>query len=106
MLVEDVVLMSDGGGKVQAARKAIRGPDMVARALVGLARKTAGAFTIRFLSLNGARGVLLCAPGGIDSALNLEFTADGRIAAVHIVRNPDKLARLALAGRQGLGSGD
>jgi RNA polymerase sigma-70 factor (ECF subfamily) len=110
MLVEDVVLMSDGGGKVQAARKSIRGPDMVARALVGLARKTAGAFTIRFVSLNGARSVLLCAPGGIDSALNLEFTADGRIAAVHIVRNPEKLGRLSGGGlgigEWGLGIGN
>jgi RNA polymerase sigma-70 factor (ECF subfamily) len=100
MLVEDVVMMSDGGGKIAAARRAIRGPAMVARALVGLARKTAAALTVRFVSLNGSRSVLLCTAQGIDSALNLEFTTDCRIAAVHIVRNPEKLRCLdAVLGR-------
>ncbi len=94
MLVEDVVLMSDGGGKVQAAKKVVRGPEMVARALVGLARKGAAGLALRFISLNGAPGVLLCSHERVDSAVNFDFSADGRIAAVHIVRNPEKLTRL------------
>ena len=98
LLVEDVVMVSDGGGKVSAAKKVVRGPEMVARALTGLARKGAAGLSVRFATLNGTRGLLLCSPAGIDSALNLEFAADGRIAAVHIVRNPEKLARLAIAG--------
>ena len=98
LLIEDVVMVSDGGGKVSAAKKVVRGPEMVARALTGLARKGAAGLSVRFATLNGSRGVLLCSPAGIDSAVNLEFAADGRIAAVHIVRNPEKLARLAVAG--------
>jgi RNA polymerase sigma-70 factor (ECF subfamily) len=96
LLIEDVVMVSDGGGKVSAAKKVVRGPEMVARALTGLARKGAAGLSVRFATLNGSRGVLLCSPAGIDSAVNLEFAADGRIAAVHIVRNPEKLARLIL----------
>lgn len=97
MLTEDVVLLSDGGGKVQAARKPIRGALATARALAGLTRKTAGLFTLRFVTLNGVPSVLLCQGSRVDSALNLEFAADGRISSVHIVRNPEKLARLPVA---------
>jgi RNA polymerase sigma-70 factor (ECF subfamily) len=95
LLIEDVVLVADGGGKATAAKKVVRGPELVARALTGFARKGAAGLSVRFATLNGTRSVLLHSPAGIDSALNLEFAADGRIAAVHIVRNPEKLARLA-----------
>src|SRR5262245_60144202 len=98
LLVEDVVMVSDGGGKASAAKKVVRGPESVARALTGFARKGAAGLSVRFATLNGTRGVLLCSPARIDSALNLEFTADGRIAAVHIVRNPEKLVRLVAPG--------
>jgi RNA polymerase sigma-70 factor (ECF subfamily) len=97
MLVEDVVMVSDGGGKVNAAKKVVRGPAMVAKALVGLARKGAAGLALRFVSLNGAPSVLLCAADRVDTAVNFDFTADGRIVAVHIVRNPEKLARLGVA---------
>jgi RNA polymerase sigma-70 factor (ECF subfamily) len=96
MLVEDVVMVSDGGGKVNAAKKVVRGPAMVAKALVGLARKGAAGLALRFVSLNGAPSLLLCAADRVDTAVNFDFTADGRIAAVHIVRNPEKLARLSI----------
>jgi RNA polymerase sigma-70 factor, ECF subfamily len=94
MLVDDAVLMSDGGGKAQAARKIVRGSAMVARALVGLAKKKAVGFETRFATVNGVSSLLLCAGGAIDSVVNFEFTSDGRIAAVHIVRNPDKLTHV------------
>ncbi len=100
LLTEDVVMLSDGGGKVQAARKPIRGAISVARALAGLTRKTAGLFTRRFVTLNGVPSVLLYLGDRVDTALNLEFTADGRISSVHLVRNPEKLARLPVADRQ------
>ena len=96
MLVEDVAMVSDGGGRVNAAKKVVRGPALVARALVGLARKGAAGLALRFTSLNGAPSVLLCTADRVDTAVNFDFTADGRIAAVHIVRNPEKLVRLAV----------
>jgi len=94
LLVDDAVMVSDGGGKAQAARKIVRGAAMVARALVGLAKKKAVGFETRFATVNGVYSLLMCGPGFVDTLVNFEFTSDGRVAAVHIVRNPDKLTHL------------
>jgi hypothetical protein len=67
---------------------------MVARALVGLAKKKSVGFETRFATINGVTSLLLCSPGHVDTVVNFEFTADGRISTVHILRNPEKLAHV------------
>jgi len=96
LLVEDAVMVSDGGGKASAAKKIVRGAAIVARALVGLAKKKSVGFETRFATINGVTSLLLCTPEFVDTVVNFEFTADGRISAVHIVRNPDKLIHVAV----------
>ncbi|WP_123688812.1 sigma-70 family RNA polymerase sigma factor [Allostella humosa] len=101
MLAETVVIRSDGGGKVVAFRNPIVGLDRVLRLYVGLRRKwqDQGPVFIRPARIDGLPGYL-----SRDGKGRLQTTAlaieDGRITAVYITRNPDKLggATLALAG--------
>lgn len=95
LLADDVVLRSDGGGRVTAALKPIHGPDRVARFSIGVAKKGAGEHTLAFMTINGELGaVLKDADGNVTSTLTLSVR-DDRITDVFIVNNPEKLARLA-----------
>ena len=47
-------------------------------------------------TINGAPGLLRYVDGKIESAQSFDFV-DGRIAAVYIVRNPDKLHNVPAA---------
>lgn len=98
LLREDVVLWSDGGGKRPAALNPIRGWRKVSRFYAGLARKhrTGPPRMVRLARINGLPGYVTVEPDGTLQTTALEI-ADDRIAAVYIVRNPDKLAHLTRA---------
>jgi RNA polymerase sigma-70 factor, ECF subfamily len=91
LLREDAVAITDGGGRKFAARNPILGADKVARFFIGLAGKTAGQdVRIEPAVINGAVGALLYLDGELD--LTLSMAIDGeKIAAIYVVRNPDKL---------------
>jgi RNA polymerase sigma-70 factor (ECF subfamily) len=96
LLREDAVALSDGGGVKAAALHPIRGVDKVARLFVGLARKQGRrnvTLALQECAINGAPGLLVYVDGILDQTLSLAIE-DDRIAAVHVVRNPDKLKRL------------
>jgi len=98
LLREDAVAITDGGGRKFAARNPIIGADKVARFFIGLAGKTAGHdVRIEPAVINGAVGALLYLDGELD--LTLSMAIDGeKIAAIYVVRNPDKLRHLPAAG--------
>ena len=99
LLAPDAVLMSDGGGKVLAARNPIAGAERIARFLLGLARKQAQPFDYEPITINGAPGVVRRHDGRVNSTLAI--AGDGAtIRAVYIVLNPDKLRHLG-AGASG-----
>ncbi|MFC6883317.1 MULTISPECIES: RNA polymerase sigma factor SigJ [Actinomadura] len=91
-----VVWRADGGGEASAALVPVTGADRVARVVAGLVARWYDGMTAVFTDVNGAPGiVLLDASGAVDSVL--AFTvADGRITEVDVVRNPRKLARVAV----------
>lgn len=93
LLADDVVALSDGGGVFHAAQVPIRGGDPVARLLVGLARKNAGAeYAPAWL---GAPAVVVRAPpkvGFAERSVTLFGVRRGRISAVWTVLAPTKLA--------------
>jgi RNA polymerase sigma-70 factor (ECF subfamily) len=91
----DVVLHSDGGGKATAVPNVIYGPERVARAIVrGLRKLVPATLVQRIVQINGASGVVNYFPNGRPhSVLTLDATA-GRIRAIYIVTNPEKLAHL------------
>ena len=92
LLAPDVALASDGGGRVAAARNWIFGADNVSRFLFGVVRKFGQNLTRRLATLNGQPALLLFDEGVLTSATTIDVQ-DGRIKAVHSVRNPDKLRR-------------
>ena len=95
LLAEDAELWSDGGGKAQAALNVIHGADRVARFFIGISTKQAPGLEIVFRPVNGRPGIVGYVGARADFALALEPHDSGRIAAVYIVRNPDKLKHLA-----------
>ncbi len=90
LLSEDVTLWSDGGGKVAAAPYPIHGPERVARFLLGVLRTVPPGFSARPDWINGGPGVVGYVEGRPTSVVALDV-ADGRLRAVHIVVNPEKL---------------
>lgn len=99
LLAEEVVLYSDGGGRRAAALNPIHGRARVCRFFVGVARKFGGGRPpARFAWLNGQPGLLTLEADGLPQSVTLEFEGE-RIAAIYLLRNPEKLGHLAEAGR-------
>jgi RNA polymerase sigma-70 factor (ECF subfamily) len=92
LLSKDAVLYADGGGKVRAALNPIFGADRVVRFLIGIGRKMP-ALTVEFAEVNGAAGAILLNAGTPYGVIALDVTAEGRIANLYLVSNPDKLPR-------------
>jgi RNA polymerase sigma-70 factor (ECF subfamily) len=96
LLAPDVVLMSDGGPETHAARRPVLGPDRVARLMLNLARRGAA------LAVHVERGVIngqeaMVVHWGDVPVLVMALTVlDGRVAEVHSVLNPTKLAAMSL----------
>ncbi len=106
VLAEDCVLRADAGGERPSPRRVIVGARMVARVLVGIrdkgvGREGADAWVVRPFAVNGTPGLLFEHHGTPDSLLAVDVAGD-RVRAVHLLRNPGKLAaalRRAEAGR-------
>ncbi|MEZ4400385.1 MAG: RNA polymerase sigma factor SigJ [Kofleriaceae bacterium] len=96
LLAADCVVLSDGGGRVAAATRVVRGAAAASRLLLGLARKGAGVLTPRPVRINGAPALALYAGAALDTVLTCAVV-DGHLAAVCLVRNPDKLRAVAVA---------
>jgi RNA polymerase sigma-70 factor (ECF subfamily) len=101
LLRDDVVALTDGGGRKAAALNPIVGADKVARFFVGVAAKNAGHdMRVEPAMINGAVGALLYQDGELE--LTLSVAIDGeKIAAIYLVRNPDKLRHVPIATPQG-----
>jgi RNA polymerase sigma-70 factor (ECF subfamily) len=94
LLSNDVVMHTDGGGKATALPLPIYGPDKVARASVfGLTKlKTLNPLQ-RIAEINGEPGIVSYVEGRPQSVFTIEVN-DGRIRAIYIVTNPQKLSHL------------
>ncbi|WP_370027079.1 RNA polymerase sigma factor SigJ [Planotetraspora sp. GP83] len=95
LLDPDVVLRSDGGGVVSAARRPIVGADKVARFCLGVNRF--GTLTMTDALVNGWPGLVRFRDGRLAGVMALTV-ADGRITAIDSVMNPEKLARVSRTG--------
>jgi RNA polymerase sigma-70 factor (ECF subfamily) len=94
LLSPDVVLMSDGGGKVTAARKIIKGAERVARVFYMTGPMYLGRVEDRIVDVNGEKGILSFFDG-VPFAVTTFEVADGRISGIYRVMNPDKLIRIS-----------
>ena len=94
LLSSDVVLHSDGGGKAIAVPNVIHGVDNVARGILGALRKLLPKDLVRCISeINGAPGVVTYLNGKPFSVLTFD-AVEGRIRAIYIVTNPEKLSHV------------
>ncbi|MCX5577731.1 sigma-70 family RNA polymerase sigma factor [Kaistia terrae] len=95
LLADDVVLHSDGGGKVFAFLRPIVGMDHVLRMYGGLYRKLGPDWTqfIRPAWIDGLPGYVSRERGAILQTT--AFAIEGRkITAIYMMRNPDKLTHV------------
>jgi RNA polymerase sigma-70 factor (ECF subfamily) len=95
MLAADVSLHADGGGKRAAAVTVVAGLKTVLRLHKGLGvlfRKR-GSHLVRTTTINGLPGFITREADGELQTTALDID-DGRINAIYIVRNPDKLRHL------------
>lgn len=92
VLAADVVLYSDGGGKVAAARVPVVGAPKVAAFFVSVFAREPES-ELDAIWFNGAPGVVVRQAGRPVSAFQFEVAA-GRIVGIYVQRNPDKLGTL------------
>jgi len=93
LLHPDVVYTTDGGGKVNAARRIIHGADHVARTLLGVRAKLGDRY--RDAEFNGLENFYGFRDGELTSADAFTVDDEGRITGIYRVLNPDKLSHLA-----------
>ncbi|WP_369058657.1 sigma-70 family RNA polymerase sigma factor [Caulobacter sp. 73W] len=98
LLAESVVIRADGGGKVLAFINPIVGIERAIRLYKGLFRKEIlqDAAMVRPMWIDGLPGYVSRERGGVLQTTAFEIE-DGRIVAVYITRNPDKLGRVTQA---------
>jgi RNA polymerase sigma-70 factor, ECF subfamily len=96
LLTDDAVLLTDGGGKRIAALNPIHGADKIGRFFAGIVGKTPelDAWRVRAAAINGLPGFIYAEPDGALQTIAFDIR-DGRITAIYVVLNPEKLARVA-----------
>ncbi len=102
VLAPDVTLLTDGGGKARAALRPIVGAAKTARFFAAIARRPymgidISDMVVEAAEINGSPGTLITAGDRAVASLTLTVS-DGRITAIQLVANPDKLAAVS-AGR-------
>jgi RNA polymerase sigma-70 factor (ECF subfamily) len=94
LLAPQVTLHADGGGKGLAVPNVVRGADNVARGVLGSFRKLLPpTLTRRLVLLNGEAGLVNFLDGRPHSVL-IPATSEGRIHAIYVITNPEKLRHL------------
>ena len=93
ILAEDVVAISDGGGKARAALRPLYGADETAQVMHAIAtRKQIGAKPV-LVVVNGRPAIAILDGGALDHITTLapSRTDPSRIGWLYTMRNPDKL---------------
>ncbi len=93
LLAPEVVLQSDSGGKVSAARQPIRGADRVARFIFGLLDKAPPDLTFEVAEVNGQPAFVSYMRGKPYNVTTFDIS-NGRVQSIALVVNPDKLRRI------------
>jgi len=93
LLADDVVLHGDGGGRVPAIARPLRGRVRVARTLVAWGKAAArfGVMSLRPVSVNGQPGAIALDAGGRPISVMALDIAGGEVLGISSVVNPDKL---------------
>ncbi|HNE21598.1 MAG TPA: RNA polymerase sigma factor SigJ [Leptospiraceae bacterium] len=90
LLCEDARMISDGGGKVNAARNVVSGAAKCIRGILGVAKKQPPDAWPVLVEGGGEPALVLLTGGKVYTILNLSYR-NGQIDAVYSILNPDKL---------------
>ncbi|CAI9399359.1 ECF RNA polymerase sigma factor SigJ [Pleomorphomonas sp. T1.2MG-36] len=101
LLTEDVVAIADGGGKVEASLAPLIGLKAVIARHAEMARGFAvqPSHLVRYAMIDGLPGFVTIEAGGVLQTTALHLV-DGRVVAIYVTRNPDKLRHLSEARAQ------
>ncbi|TDT42196.1 RNA polymerase sigma-70 factor (ECF subfamily) [Streptomyces sp. BK208] len=83
------VMTADGGGRAGAALRPVEGGERIARYMAGIAEKAPGLELLE-RSVNGAPGLVAQRAGVVLTVAAFDL-AEGRVARIWVVRNPEKL---------------
>jgi RNA polymerase sigma-70 factor (ECF subfamily) len=94
LLTEDVELWVDGGGKARgAATRPLYGRTPVTQFLLAQARRAAPGSWVEVANVNGEPALLVRADSEVRLVLSIGVD-QGRVGAIWVIRNPDKLQAL------------
>jgi len=97
VLAEDAVMMTDGGGKRIASLRPLIGREDILRLLEGISWRSGGTamwpISFRAVRINGYPGVIMERDDG-PMTVAFQPGEGGKLSAIYMVRNPDKLTRL------------
>jgi RNA polymerase sigma-70 factor, ECF subfamily len=92
ILKQDVLLYSDGGGKVVAARKVLEGIASVGKFIFGVTRKTFNKWAAaRKVFVNDEPALLMPDQDGVYMVL-IPYFEEGKVVKIFMMRNPDKIS--------------
>ena len=91
VFADDVALTSDGGGKVNAAKRVVHGAKRLANLHAVSVTKYPGRLSAYLIDLNGEPGLVEFADGYAFAATSFSIEGD-KIVALYRVMNPDKLS--------------
>ena len=99
VLAHDAVMVSDGGGKRKASLRPLIGREDIIRLLEGIAWRAGGdeeawPLTFRAVRINGYPGIVMERGDG-PMTVAFQPGEDGKLAAIYMVRNPDKLGHVS-----------
>ena len=100
LLAGDVVVWTDGGGRVRAAVRPVRGAERATRFLLSVVRRIPSGASVHQAPVNGQPGLLIVDSSGAVTTVVSLAVAGGRIAEIRVVSNPDKLGAVQLGDRR------
>jgi AhpD family alkylhydroperoxidase len=95
LLADDVALTADGGGRVAAVLETLAGPVDVLEFVGSRLAEYWGELKLVDSELNAGAGLEIWDHGELSATVSFDLDDSGLIRYIFIVRNPDKLERLA-----------
>jgi hypothetical protein len=95
LLADDVALTADGGGRVAAVLETLAGPVDVLEFVGSRLAEYWGELDVVDSELNAGTGLEIWDHGELSATVSFDLDDNGLIRYIFIVRNPEKLERLA-----------
>src|SRR5690606_25375138 len=90
LLADGIALTADGGGKVPAATRVLRGRDEVLGFITKVLGKSWPRWRQERREINGGLGVVVYDGDVISASVTFGYNEDGTLTDIYIMRNPEK----------------